>query len=170
MTETQIRKRLVSYFKNNKLHYIIGKSNDTIISSFRTNNSEIEEVKIIIIIQDNLYSVIAKSPVSADTKDIGNLQRVSEFVLRANWKMKRGCFDFDVDNGDIYYRYTVDVFSSELNDDVIDLSIFLPVSMIAKYTDGLVRVIDSRSSPLEIIRKIENNSGSSLESVGGIKP
>ena len=88
-------------------------------------------------------------------EDSEDLQRVNEFVTRANYGMRRGCFELDFRDGELGFRigqYCDDAPSSETVEDTL----FVAVAMVERYGDSLLKVIHGFSTPEEAIDEAES--------------
>lgn len=154
MQKDQIKKTLIEYFQKKDLAYKSNEGENIIRSSFKIGN-KLGVIDLETIIRDNMYVVIAEFPLHVYKEKTSS---ISEYVLRANWGMIKGCFDFEVDDGKIIFRYTNDLHDTTITDDEIEDSLYLPLSMMQQYGDGFLEVIVNNKSPKEVINAIENSS------------
>ena len=73
-------------------------------------------------------------------------QKVAEFLLRANYGLKIGGFDFDFDDGEISYRISIEQ---------IDFSVIIGLMMIEKYGNELVKVMFGLVEPEDAVASAE---------------
>ncbi len=96
-------------------------------------------------------------PLNADEKE---RSKVAEFLLRANYGLKVGCFDFDFDDGEISYRIALycgeDEFAAPTYEQ-IDFAVVVGLLMIEKYGDALVKVMFGLLEPQEAVESAEQN-------------
>lgn len=84
--------------------------------------------------------------------------KVGEFLLRANYGLKIGGFDFDFDDGEISYRIALycghDEFAPPTYEQ-IDFSVIIGLMMVEKYGDALVKVMFGMAEPEDAIEATE---------------
>ena len=94
-------------------------------------------------------------PLRADEEDRA---KVAEFILRANYGLKIGGFDFDFNDGEISYRVAlycgVDEFTPPTYEQ-IDFAVVVGLMMIEKYGNDLVKVLFGMVEPEDAIANAE---------------
>lgn len=109
---------------------------------------------VFFIAQDHNLSVRAMVPLHADED---TRAEVAEFLLRANYGLKNGGFDFDFDDGEISFRLAIycgkEVDAPTQNQ--IEFAIYTALSAVQRYGDGLARVIYGMETAQEAIEKID---------------
>ena len=86
--------------------------------------------------------------------------KVGEFLLRANYGLKVGCFDFDFDDGEISYRMSIYCGSDEFEPptyEQIDFAVVVGLSMVDRYGDALVKVMFGLVEPEDAIAAVESD-------------
>lgn len=119
-------------------------------------NSKLKECSLLIDLRDDFYISYATINVEADEECRAN---VAEFLTRANYGMRWGNFELDMNDGEIRYKILVDC-----GDDcdclpspsVIKNSIYIPAQMMQKYGNGLLAVMYGFKTPAEAIKEIES--------------
>ena len=84
--------------------------------------------------------------------------KVAEFLLRANYGLKIGCFDFDFTDGEISYRVALYCGDDEFvppTYEQIDFSVVIGLLMIEKYGDALVKVMFGLAEPEDAVEAAE---------------
>lgn len=119
---------------------------------FINMDNSIGSIKVIIQLMDEKYLVYAfinnrarKTRISA----------VSEFLHRANFGLINGNFELDYKTGEICYKSFVNATETSISGAIIRESLLVPVMMISKYGDGLLKVMTSTSTPESIIKDIK---------------
>ena len=96
-------------------------------------------------------------PLSAEEAE---RSKVAEFLLRANYGLNIGCFDFDFDDGEISYRVSIfcgeDEFAPPTYEQ-IDYSVIIGLMMIEKYGNALTKVLFGLVEPQDAIEDAEKN-------------
>lgn len=99
----------------------------------------------------------AMLPVNADEEERSN---VGEFLLRANYGLKVGCFDFDFRDGEISYRISLFCGRDEFNPptyEQINFAVIIALMMVEKYGNALVKVMFGMLDPEEAIELAEGD-------------
>ena len=85
-------------------------------------------------------------------------QKVAEFLLRANYGLKIGGFDFDFDDGEISYRISMYCGTEDFSPptyEQIDFSVIIGLMMIEKYGNELVKVMFGLVEPEDAVASAE---------------
>lgn len=148
----EIRKAVERCFE--KENYKYSGFNEENVASISFNiKSKLSNVRIYLQAKNTLLSIRSILPIKAE-EDVR--PAVAEFLLRANYGMKIGAFDFDFNDGEISFRssfYCGDVAPTH---DQIDTALNLCVTMMKRYGEGILKVIYGIQSPQEAIQEIEN--------------
>ena len=86
--------------------------------------------------------------------------KVAEFLLRANYGLKIGGFDFDFDDGEISYRISMYCGTEDFSPptyEQIDFSVIVGLMMIEKYGDALVKVMFGLVEPEDAVESVETD-------------
>ncbi|MDO4569656.1 MAG: YbjN domain-containing protein [Planctomycetia bacterium] len=83
---------------------------------------------------------------------------IAEYITRANWGLRFGCFEMDYSDGEIRYRYAVDVEDGVVSTEMVRSGIFLTLITYDRYLPGIFRVIYGNEAPAAVIDEIENES------------
>jgi len=103
--------------------------------------------------RDDSYTVNAYIALSAD-EDCR--QKVAEYITRANYGLRFGCFEMDFNDGEIRYRLTLDCEDrTGLSDDLVRSTLVIPMRMLERYGDGLVAVMYGIMTPEEALNEAE---------------
>lgn len=84
--------------------------------------------------------------------------KVGEFLLRANYGLKVGCFDFDFNDGEISYRMSIYCGNDEFAPptyEQIDFAVVVGLSMVDRYGNALVKVMFGLVEPVDAIAAVE---------------
>lgn len=115
---------------------------------------KLQSVRMFISFNENGYTVVAVPPMKADEASRPN---VMEYITRANYGLRNGNFEMDVEDGEIRYKVYVNAKGmNDISDDIIDDSIKLPALMIDRYGDGMAALMFGFSDPATEIQKVEN--------------
>ncbi len=96
------------------------------------------------------YSVC---PINAPSEKI---PQVVEFITRANYGMIIGNFELDYNDGEIRYKTSIDVESTDFPPQLVKQVVYANVVVLDRYLSGLMRVIYADANPADEIAKIES--------------
>lgn len=117
---------------------------------------EIKSMSYVISVYDDGYTVYGMCPIGVDAHDIYSVTQMSELVNRINWGVISGCFEMDFSDAEIRYRYSTYTGGDVPSDDVIEHSIFIPSSMLKKYSSGIVDIILGRRNAKDAVFNCEH--------------
>lgn len=118
--------------------------------------SKIKGVSILFIASEHQLVLQSMLPVEADEE---SRAKVGEFLMRANYGFRVGCFDYDYRDGDISFRvshYCGDEEFIPPTYEQIDYMLMLSLAMVSKYGDGLLKVLLGVVEPEDAIKEIES--------------
>ena len=110
----------------------------------------ISYVDCIVDVNENEFLVITRVPVlpyGEDDEVREAIRNLGEFVCRANYGLKNGCFEMDWKDGEIRYRTFVDCDGQLPSQDIIHNSIGVSVAMVKRYGRGILDVIYKGMDP-----------------------
>ena len=123
-------------------------------TSFKID-SKLSSANIILRVQKDRLQVISLIAIKADEE---NRPAVAEYLLRANYGMKTGGFDFDFNDGEISFRVSLycgdDDFEPPTHEQ-IDHAIDICLGMVQRYGDGILKVVYGLQAPEAAIQEIE---------------
>lgn len=94
-------------------------------------------------------------PLNASEEDRA---KVGEFLHRANYGLKVGCFDFDFDDGEISYRISIYCGTEDFSPptyEQISFAVIVGLMMVEKYGDNLVKVMFGLVEPEDAVAAAE---------------
>lgn len=98
------------------------------------------------------YSICANKP---PTSRYGAVQ---EFLTRANFGLRIGNFEFDLEDGEIRFKTSIAFAGTVSVEPMIEKSLLLNIMTMQQYLDGILQVMFSDIAPLEAIARIESSS------------
>ena len=116
----------------------------------------IRRLSYIIAAEDDCFTVVAGIPVSVDIAEDEKMKTMMEFLHRVNFGMKKGCFEFDAEDGEIRFKVHVDCEDIVPSKAMIENSIAISERMVFLYGEGIVGIIYGGYSAEEAIRKTED--------------
>ncbi len=154
----EIAEAIKTHIKENDLHMV---SFDEELGSFSFNmhlNAQLSSINIIIRVGENDFSAMALCPVRPDTADKELMARMAEFVCRANFGLKNGCFEFDFSDGELRYRCYIPCGDTVPSQDVIHRIVGTPALMIRRYAPGIIGVLYNGMDPADMVKACEDDS------------
>ena len=121
-------------------------------------HGKMKKIDYVIDVKEDAYIVYAFSPVNADKDDAKTMSEMTEFLCRANYGLKRGNFEMDMEDGEVRYKMVVDCGDDSdciPTKSIIKRSIYTPASMMQKYGDELLAVMYGFMEPKEAVEKAE---------------
>lgn len=150
-----IRAAVEKYFEQEGFKFTGFDENGFARTSFRIK-TKFGHAEIIFHAQNDRLLLRSMIPLSADEE---NRAEVAEFVLRANYGMKNGGFDFDFDDGEISFRlplYCGEEIEAPTHEQInfaVDSCLFA----LQRYSDGFARIVYGIETAKEAIAKIESD-------------
>ena len=90
-----------------------------------------------------------------NTIDEGKRMAVAEFITRANYGMRIGNFELDMEDGEFRYKCSIDVEGGELTVQMVRNLLGAAVTTVDRYYPGLMAVHFGGTAPAEAIRQVE---------------
>jgi len=123
-----------------------------------TLKCKIKKVNYTVMVHDSSFTVYAVSPIGADQTDKVMMQRMAEFVCRANYGLRNGNFELDMRDGEIRYKSFVDCNNLVPSREVIKTSIYCPATMFEKYAPGIIEIIFNDVEAKEAVDRCEKST------------
>ena len=79
----------------------------------------------------------------------------AEFVARANYGMRIGNFELDMEDGEVRFKVAVDVEGSKLTDVMVRNMIACAITCSDRYYPGLMQVLYGNTSPKAAVQQVE---------------
>lgn len=117
----------------------------------------ISKIKYIIDVHEKEIIIYGVCPERADKRDPKMMNKIAEFICQANYGLKDGCFEFDFQDGDIYYKSYINCDNLKLSMEVVDSSMRCVGAMIERYSKGFINIIFNNYSAREAIAECERN-------------
>ena len=118
--------------------------------------SKIQNISYVIDVYDDEFVVYGMCPIGADRKDPEMMAQMAEFICRANYGMKNGCFELDRD-GEIRFRSFVDCEDLLPSTSVVKNSVYCTAAMFKRYAAGIVDIIFGGAKAKDAITKCEGD-------------
>ena len=122
----------------------------------------LKKIRYLIAVRQAHYIVYATVPIGVDEDDRTTMREMADFICRANYGLKCGNFELDMDDGQIRYKVYVDCRADIPAESVIKNSVYCPAAMFERYGDGILDVIFQGVSGKDAVSKCEDNSAQSI--------
>lgn len=155
---TDIASRIDNFLRNDDWRYQFDEERG--VFKFGLNlHSKLKEMNYLIRVKNDCYIVYGIFPIGGDADDISMMQRLAEFVCRANYGLLNGSFELDFRDGEVRFKSYVDCDDNSFPcNEVIRNSIHYPAAMAERYSDGMLNIIFTSISPEAAIEKCEGDS------------
>ena len=152
LTALEISRQIQRFLDEKELRYSVSEEGDSISFSFKLD-CKLNGCNFRVFCRDGNYSLNCFIQICADEDSRIN---VSEYITRANYGLRYGCFQMDFSDGEISYRMAVNCEGyTDIPEDVIMSCIMIPTRMFETYGDGLVAVIYGFKTPEEAVIEAE---------------
>lgn len=101
----------------------------------------IKKLSYYINVMEDEYIVYAISPIGVEADDRKMMGVMAEFVCRTNYGMKNGCFELDMNDGEIRFKCYVGCNGITPTKEMIRNSILCPCAMFEQYSTAITDVI-----------------------------
>ena len=111
----------------------------------------LQSAQMIILVRQDSFSTLTTLPLTAD---VDHRLAVAEYLTRVNWGMRNGCFELNMDDGEIHFKTYVHVGAGEVEPTGARLAVMLPFLMIDRFGDGLIDVLFGLKTPREAFEAV----------------
>ena len=153
-TLQEIRAAIEKYFEQDKLKYIPFNERN-VAKAVYSVDAKFGHADVFFHAYKDRLVIHIMIPLNADEEERA---KVGEFLLRANYGLKVGCFDFDFNDGEISYRMAMycgmDEFAPPTYEQ-IDFAVVVGLSMVERYGNALLKVMFGLVEPNDAIAAVE---------------
>ncbi len=141
---------VVAYLDEEEFEYDV-ESDERVELTFTTNNGvlvtwfSVDE-------DDEIVLYVSRCPVFVPEE---RRQAAMEFLTRANFGLRIGHFEFDLDDGEVRYKTSIDVEGDELSPALVKRMLRPNLMTMDRYLPGLLRVVYGATTAAEEIAAIE---------------
>jgi hypothetical protein len=121
-------------------------------SGFAGNNGRYRVIAHVNVELDQLYCYAYFDAIVPE----GRRGAVAEFIARANYGMRIGNFEIDMNDGELRYKSSLDFRDATLTDELLRNAIYPACTTLDRYVPGLMAVSFANSDPAEAVRAIES--------------
>ncbi len=148
----EIYESVLSYFKGLDWPLRETDGHSTLITAFRGQNGEwVCIAKIREEERQFAFYSICPLEIPADKR-----QAIAELVTRANFGLIVGNFEFDLDDGELRFKTSIDVEGDWLSDPLIAHLVELNLRAMDQYLPGFQDVLGERAQPAEALARVEH--------------
>lgn len=126
-------------------------------------SSVIKSFHYIITVRDNSIVVYGVCPIGPDSQNAEQMRLISEFLCRANFGLRNGCFELDFNNGEICYKSYIDCQDSHLSKNALRDSISCIYLMLKRYLPGIISLLLNQDTPQQAIERCETSNDFFIE-------
>ena len=149
----QIFEKVKGYFDTKELKYTIVENRENSLKTVYSIDGKLKQATLFFNCYEDCFIVNTYITLNADEKC---RTKVGEFLHRANYGLRYGCFEMDFEDGEIRYRMTTDCKDrTGLSEALVRSSISIPLHMFEKYGDDLVAVMYDIKEPKKAIEDAE---------------
>ena len=80
---------------------------------------------------------------------------ITEYLTRANHGLVQGNFEFDLDNGEIRYKTSLDITHLSINPKAIQQLVYTNVTIMGHYLPGILSILEQDISATEAMKHLE---------------
>lgn len=117
--------------------------------------SRIQKINYLVDVRKNELLVYGICPVCADRDEPEMMAQMAEFLCRANYGLRNGCFEFDFRDGEIRFRSFIDCRNLTPSTEVVKNSILCTAAMFEQYSPGIVDIIFTGGNAKDAIVRCE---------------
>ena len=114
-------------------------------------SSKLKSIEYYVRVNTDAYCVYAISPVGADVSNLEERAAMAEFLCRANYGMRYGNFEMDLQDGELRYKFFVDCDGVLPSPAIVKDSIYMPAATFHHYTPGILAILFNGASAEEAI-------------------
>lgn len=149
----QIANTLISHMEEQEYRYEFEKERGLLRLRFKIKG-KLDHVRIILDIHETCYVSYACIDMSVDEE---NRMEAAEYLTRANYGLKFGNFELDMNDGEVRYKHAVDCDHCSLSSEMIENSLNIPIAMYQRYGDNLLKVMFGMLSAEEAVKLAESD-------------
>ena len=112
---------------------------------------KLQNAQMLVLVREDGFSALTQIPLSADEN---SRLAVAEYLTRANFNMRNGNFELNMDTGEIRFKTYVHAGSGEIDPKASRLAVMLPFMMLDRFGDGLLEVLFGFKSPREAFEAV----------------
>lgn len=152
---SNIKTSVIEYLDGVKWHYTVDEDRPIVRCSVALKG-KLKSCKLVIHLLEKCFIVYAYVSVRADADCRA---AICDYLQRANFGLRWGNFEMDMNDGEIRYKVLVDCGDDADHlptDSLLRRSFYFPPAMLDKYGDGMLSVMYGMETPEAAIDRIKN--------------
>jgi hypothetical protein len=158
----EIAEAISNYLNNNDLKHNFNKSLGVFTFSAGVTG-KIKTLYYELIVNKTGFTSCAHYPLGPDSDDEEARNLMAQFLTRANYGMRIGNFQMEMDEGDISYKVYCSCLGMTVSDEMIAESIHCSAAMFAKYEPGILGILFGGMTAKQAADRCEWSIRTSLE-------
>ncbi len=156
--------KLIQHLDGRDVRYQANDERGSICADFRC---EVGTYRVIAMVDQDgsLFQVFGYAPMRVP---VGARPAIAETIARANYGMRVGKFEMDLDDGELRFQASQILTGEDLEDEVIDRMMATTMTMLDLYLPAVLSVIYGNELPEDAIRFVESEGISDTESDSGM--
>ena len=144
----------LEYFESQKWHYEVRQNDDTrFIAAFGINlKGRLSSCRVLTIVDERDIQCLTVCPIKA-TEDVR--PQVAEYLTRANYGMKIGKFEMDMNDGEVRYQAILPCSEGVPSIKDVERIIDMGFLMFQRFGDGLIKNLMGFGNPAEDIKAVQ---------------
>ena len=118
---------------------------------------KVKKISFLIMVHEGSYTVYAVSPIGVEENDAKMMAEMAEFVCRANYGLRNGNFELDVEDGQIRYKSFVNCKGIIPSRAVVSNSVYVTAGMFKRYGKGIIDILFSGANAKDAVYMCENS-------------
>lgn len=128
-------------------------------------SGSLQKINCRIEVRTDEYLVYASAPVWANPNDTSMISEMAKYLCHANYDLKNGSFDMNLNFGEIRYKCHTDCRGIVPSDEIVESSILSPGKMFELFGEGIAEIILRGASAMEAIMSSERTHKERLYSM-----
>lgn len=129
-------------------------------------DSKIKKINYSVKVNAHGFTVYVISPIGVEEHDRDMMLNMAEFICRANYVLRSGNFELDMEDGEIRYKIYTDCDGGIIPTyEMVKNSIHCPAIMFDQYAPGIIDIIFGNVSAMDAIKRCEKSMEEELHSL-----
>ena len=127
--------------------------NDIGVFSIRMKlRCRMQSAQMLVIVREDNYSTLTTLPLAADTD---HRLAMAEYLTRANFNLRNGNFELNMNDGEIRFKTYVHVGAAVPDISAARQAVLLPFLVIERFGDGIIDVLFGFKTPREAFEAVQ---------------
>lgn len=150
-------KKITEYFNEENVSYEYDENKNSIVFEISIKDAKTKFRSFILEFDEVFQSNIGMYISEYESLSQDKINKISEYIHRANLGMIRGNFEYDIDKGIIGFKHYFEK-SSVADKKYAMYNILLPIAMYLKYMPKILEIINTSKTPKELIEEVEEDN------------